>query len=235
MSLKDFGFFKSNINEEQSEEQSEEQYIKNEDYLNIYTDGACFNNGKSNAKAGLGVYIPEYDLKISERVKGKQSNNTAELKALIKAHECILEKDKKRLIRIYSDSEYSIKCATSYGRKLEAQNWTSKTKKIPNLNLVKEVYYLYKPYKNISFIHIYSHTQLNDVHSKGNEMADQLAKSSLGTYHPSKKKNKTRIYFNVSFSQKDEFKSYGGLWDKQKKSWYIYDDNQYLDLLKTKF
>ena len=25
--------------------------------INIYTDGACINNGKKNAKAGIGIYI----------------------------------------------------------------------------------------------------------------------------------------------------------------------------------
>jgi len=29
--------------------------------INVYTDGACSNNGKSNAKAGYGVYFSEND------------------------------------------------------------------------------------------------------------------------------------------------------------------------------
>ena len=27
--------------------------------IDIYTDGACINNGKKNAKAGIGIYISE--------------------------------------------------------------------------------------------------------------------------------------------------------------------------------
>ena len=52
--------------------------------LNIYTDGACSNNGKKNAKAGIGIYFGENDDRnISERISGKQTNNCAELRAIL--------------------------------------------------------------------------------------------------------------------------------------------------------
>ena len=237
MNLKNYGFVKisnkNEINTEMPEDIIETPVI---DSIDIYTDGACFNNGKSNAKAGIGVYIPQYDIQISERIQGKQSNNTAEIKALIKAIELVKnDAEDKKLIHIYSDSEYSIKCASSYGRKLEQSNWSLKDRRIPNLQLVKELYYLYKPYKNIRLIHIRAHTGLNDTHSKGNEMADLLARKSIGQYHKSKKKNKIRVYFSISYSQKEEFKSYGGQWDKEKKMWYVYEDNQHIEFLKMKF
>ena len=58
--------------------------------VNIYTDGACSNNGQRGAKAGLGVYFGENDPRnCSERIEGKQTNNTAELKAIIKAAEIL--------------------------------------------------------------------------------------------------------------------------------------------------
>ena len=47
---------------------------KKEDLI-IYTDGACSNNGKSTAKAGIGVYSKD-KLNISERIVGKQTNCT---------------------------------------------------------------------------------------------------------------------------------------------------------------
>ena len=41
----------------------------------VYTDGACSNNGNSNAKAGMGVYFSENDMRnVSKRIKGKQTN-----------------------------------------------------------------------------------------------------------------------------------------------------------------
>ena len=54
--------------------------------INVYTDGACSNNGRANAKAGLGIYFGENDPRnSSERIIGKQTNNTAELTAILRA------------------------------------------------------------------------------------------------------------------------------------------------------
>ena len=85
----------------------------------VYTDGACSNNGRANAKAGLGVYFGENDARnMSKRVEGKQTNNTAELSAIIEVFNICkddIENDKK--IIIYSDSTYSIRCCGEYGEK----------------------------------------------------------------------------------------------------------------------
>ena len=59
----------------------------------IYTDGSCINNGKKNAKAGIGVYFGKDDKRnISKRIKGKQTNNIAELKAILKAIKILKKK-----------------------------------------------------------------------------------------------------------------------------------------------
>ena len=56
----------------------------------VYTDGACSNNGRENAMAGLGVYFGKSDERnISKRVCGRQTNNTAELSALIEAYKVL--------------------------------------------------------------------------------------------------------------------------------------------------
>ena len=89
--------------------------------INVYTDGSCIHNGKPNAKAGIGVFFGESDPRnVSERIEGKQSNNTAELKAIIRAiHLLDTDISLGNKIIIYSDSDYSIKCATTYGRKMQ--------------------------------------------------------------------------------------------------------------------
>ena len=52
----------------------------------VYTDGACVNNGKPDARAGYGVYFGEGDKRnVSESYKGPQTNNVAELLAIIRA------------------------------------------------------------------------------------------------------------------------------------------------------
>ena len=35
--------------------------------LKIYTDGACSNNGRANAKAGLGVYFGNNDQEMFQK------------------------------------------------------------------------------------------------------------------------------------------------------------------------
>jgi len=144
----------------------------------VYTDGACSNNGKSSASAGIGIFFGKHDIRnVSRKVVGKQTNNTAELTAIIDTHPLIypdLIAGKK--IAIVSDSEYSIKCATSYGEKCSKTGWK---KEIPNQELVKTLYNLYVG-TSVQFIHIRAHTDNTDVHSIGNDYADKLANIAIG-------------------------------------------------------
>lgn len=145
------------------------------DYF-VYTDGACSNNGKRNALAGIGIFFGVGDSRnVSRRIEGKQTNNTAELTAILEAYP-LIKADilQGKRMTIVSDSEYAIRCVTSYGKKCEKQGWTE----IPNLELVKTVYTLYKD-SPVQFIHIKAHTHCTDVHSRGNACADKLATDSL--------------------------------------------------------
>lgn len=67
------------------------------------------------------------------------TNNIAELTAVIRAILIIKKMDFKNKV-IVTDSEYVIKCATTYGEKLSKNDWKSSTKdkEVPNLNLVKK-------------------------------------------------------------------------------------------------
>lgn len=144
------------------------------DMTYIYTDGSCVNNGKSNAKAGIGIFFGFDDPRnVSQRIDGKQTNNTAELSAIIKTAR-IIENDVKenKNITICTDSEYAIKCLTFYGEKCCNRNWKDD---IPNKELVQEIYELYRDKPNIKFLHIRAHTNNTDAHSVGNEQADKLA------------------------------------------------------------
>ena len=158
------------------------------DTIVVYTDGACSNNGKPNAIAGIGVYFgPSDPRNVSDRVVGKQSNNTAELSAIIEVFS-ILKKEIQlgQKIIIYSDSIYSIRWCGEYGSRCEKNNWENKGKKggqrkpIPNLELGKKLYLLCKNNPNISLRHIKAHTDLQDKHSLGNNGADKLANLSIG-------------------------------------------------------
>jgi ribonuclease HI len=204
------------------------------DYF-VYTDGACKNNGKANACAGLGVYFGENDLRnCSKLVVGKQTNNVAELSAVVEAYYLIksdLENGKK--ICIVTDSNYVLKCVGSYGEKCESAGWKKKHP-IPNVELLKKAYLLYKN-SGVKFMHINAHTGHQDIHSLGNEQADKLAVLAIDS-----KLNKTnskisifnaRIYLNVPYAKKEHAKSLGAKWDPKNKKWYSMKLNNNLNEL----
>lgn len=146
--------------------------------IDIYTDGACINNGKKNAKAGIGIYISE-NQKISERITGHQTNQRAELFAILKTLQIIKIEDYNS-INIYTDSQYSINCITKWIYGWLKNNWLdSKKKSVKNKDIIEKIYNIKKKHNNISFHHVYSHTNKNDIHSIGNSQADKLARNSL--------------------------------------------------------
>jgi ribonuclease HI len=206
--------------------------VFNPDYY-VYTDGACSNNGKDNALAGIGIFFGINDNRnISKKIEGKQTNNTAELSAIIETYH-IIENDilNGKKIAIVSDSEYAIKCVSSYGEKCYKKCWNVD---IPNKDLVKIAYEIYKDKLNIQFIHIKAHTNNTDIHSFGNDNADKLANIAIGLescpYNTS-----TKIYLIIPFIKKDEIKKLGGVWDTNKKKWYVYENNKNIDKILTIF
>ena len=138
--------------------------------LCVYTDGSCQNNGKNNSTGGYGIYFGENDpSNVSCRIQGA-TNNIAELMAIIEAIKILKGDD--RTIGIYTDSQYSILCCTTYGEKCKKKNW----KDVPNAELVQEGYTLMQAHPNIKLIHVTAHTLKQDIHSIGNREADKLAR-----------------------------------------------------------
>ena len=206
------------------------------DTLYVYTDGSCHNNGAKNAMAGIGIYFSKDNPNnISEKLEGENlTNNIAELTATIKAINIIKKIDIKNKV-IVTDSEYVIKCATTYGDKLAKNEWVSSKQKKPppNVELVKRLYELTNKY-NIKYKHIIAHTENRDRHSIGNYYADKLANSCIGDKCKEKKETFHKIYLNVPYSEKDLAKEKGARWDAGKKKWYIHDNNPYKsDLIST--
>jgi ribonuclease HI len=209
--------------------------------VNIYIDGSCIHNGSPNAIAGYGVYFKKDDDRNEyARVVGKQTNNTGELTAFIRAIEIMYDELNKTPINIklniYTDSEYVIKCAGSYGDKLSKNEWKMSTGKAPpNLKLIQRVLELYKPFrKNIMLHHVKAHTGLSDEHSIGNAEADRLANLAVGvnvvdsldnTLISNMKETKyTKHYINIKYEYKDAIKKLGAKWDLHCNKWY-YEDN----------
>jgi len=213
----------NNIHDIQKQEDIPDYYV--------YTDGACSNNGKTNALAGIGIFFGTGDIRnVSKKIEGKQTNNTAELTAIIETY-FIIENDlaNGKKIAIVSDSEYAIKCVSSYGEKCSKKNWNVD---IPNKELVKTAYDIYKNKPNIKFIHIRAHTNNTDIHSCGNDNADKLANIAIGLENCP---YNTKIYLIVPFIKKDEIKKLGGRWDSSIKKWFVYDNNKNIDKILTIF
>lgn len=73
--------------------------------VDIWTDGACSNNGRPNAKAAWAFVSGDYE--ASGLVEGKQTNNTAESLAMYFALKWAVDKGYKT-IQIHSDSQITI-------------------------------------------------------------------------------------------------------------------------------
>ena len=208
--------------------------------INVYIDGACTNNGQRNAVAGYGVFFAENDPRNDNGiVDGKQTNNTGELTAFIKAHEILKQEiHDRKLIHIYTDSEYVMKCVTTYGDKLKQNNWkTSNGKNPPNVDLVKQAYEAYQNSKiSVRLHHIAAHTNKTDEHSIGNAGADRLACLATGqmwqsSEHVEDTKHHVPLAW-ISFHNKDMAKELGAKWDHKKKMWYVDADNENMDKLQ---
>jgi ribonuclease HI len=230
--------------------------------INIYIDGSCIHNGSPNAIAGYGVYFKADDERNEyARVVGKQTNNTGELTAFIRAVEKMQDELTKtpvvKKINIYTDSEYVIKCAGAYGDRLFKNDWkTTEGKVPPNLKLIQRIREIYRPYKkHIALHHIKAHTGFDDEHSIGNAEADRLANLAVGVKtdggynivsalmgadcldttlisNIKEAKKYEKHYINIGFDYKDSVKKLGAKWDVSCKKWY-YEDNMDDDNIKA--
>jgi ribonuclease HI len=148
--------------------------------MRIYTDGSSINNGKMNARAGVGVWFEKDDSRnLSEPLLGPlQTNNRAELTAILRAME-ILFKNKENLdedIVIVSDSKYSINATTVWIHNWKKNAWKSASKKpVKNKDIIQQIDCLMQLFKKLRFQYTKAHTTKMDRDSIGNRNADRLA------------------------------------------------------------
>jgi len=90
--------------------------------VTVYTDGACINNGKLNAKCGSGVYFgPNDQRNLAFRPSGdNQSNQIGEIVAILKVATAI---PKFFPLKIISDSLYAIDGLTKHLSTWEDNGW----------------------------------------------------------------------------------------------------------------
>lgn len=165
----------------------------------VFTDGSSTQiNDKNGLKyGGAGIYLSKYSKfnKSISYIGSKITNQRCELLACIEAIKILKHKNNK--IIIYTDSMYTIKCATEWSKKWLTYNWKRKVgnkfKEIINLDLIKQLYYLVLN-NNVTFIHVRSHQKEPlDKSSEdwfkwnGNNMADKLAFKAMGKIRKKKK------------------------------------------------
>lgn len=142
----------------------------------VYTDGACSGNGQYGSVAGIGVWWGSYDTRnLSERCPGRQTNNRAELIAIIRALETTPITSVPLAIK--SDSKYAIKCFTDWLPGWRRRNFTtSKGTPVKNVELVKYMDALFssrqRSGQQVRLEHVRGHAG-----EEGNEGADALAVS----------------------------------------------------------
>lgn len=135
--------------------------------ITVFTDGACFNNGKENAKCGSGIWVDhDSQLNTSLKVPGpNQSNQIGEVAAVIKA--ATIAPSFWPLI-IKTDSMYVINGLTRFLRDWEDMGWIG----IKNAPFFRKAAYLLRRRTAPTFFEWVKGHNGNE----GNEESDRLAK-----------------------------------------------------------
>jgi len=145
-------------------------------YISVYTDGACEENGRRGARAGIGVYWgPNHRFNVSEPLLGRQTNNRAEIHAAIRA---IRQAKSEGLpgINVHTDSKFMIKSITEWIQKWKRNGWKLSTGS-PVINR-EDFEELEEAKKGIIVRWVYVKGHAGHA---GNEAADQLAKNGIST------------------------------------------------------
>lgn len=149
----------------------------------IYCDGCCLNNGKPGAAAGYGLVV--YDAadsevyRVSKRLPSSepQTNQRAELRALLHALTYISDKEYES-VEIHTDSRYAMDCVGKWSSSWEKSGWRKADgKPVLHVDLIRPcVEYLKTFGGNVRLHHVEAHTGGSDAHSRGNAIADMLAR-----------------------------------------------------------
>lgn len=114
----------------------------------IFTDGACTNNGRKSANAAWGlIVVKDVGYEVIYKESGAipkseiQTNQRAELKGLLMG----LRAAKKFYtlypgqFTIWSDSQYSINCASVWGPKWKSMGWKKQGGPIQHFDLIRDL------------------------------------------------------------------------------------------------
>ncbi|PIL28019.1 hypothetical protein GSI_09870 [Ganoderma sinense ZZ0214-1] len=144
----------------------------------VYSDGACKGNGKPRSVAGIGVWWGSDDVRnIAERCPGGQTNNRAELTAIVRVLETTPHT--KRPLLIKTDSKYSISCFREWMPKWLKSGFVASNG---------------KPVKNAPLIR-YLSALLDQRAREGQKARSTLVPSSLGFPRPHFKSDQVHLQY----------------------------------------
>lgn len=132
--------------------------------LHMFTDGSCHPNP---GPGGWGVLLIWNGIeKQAYGGQARQTNNTMELTAILKALE-LRKRDVATII--YSDSQYAINCVTAWWKGWKRNGWvTNSGQPVKNQGLIEQITGLITP--KVQFRWVKGHVGI-----KHNEAVDQLA------------------------------------------------------------
>ncbi|XP_065216486.1 uncharacterized protein LOC135842781 [Planococcus citri] len=155
--------------------------IRDEDgYYWAAVDGACSNNGSSDAIAGIGVaWTPNGEFNISERIdhpRYRNTNNLAEAVALSKAMKVLLKLGARRA-KIFSDSCYLTTAINYNVEKWKINSWKNASRKpVVHREIFQEILELKEKFEKFEL----KHTPARSF-DRNNHAADKLARKAVYT------------------------------------------------------
>jgi ribonuclease HI len=157
--------------------------------MRVFTDGSCTSNGRKGAKAGFAAWFPDNPSWSSAfRVPDDQdqTNNRAELSAIQLAVKTLEDRGEiDSDLVIYSDSEYSINCLTSWLPGWMSRGWkTAAGKDVLHQDLIKDITSRLSKFKSHRFVHVKAHTGGLDDLSKQNAVVDKMAQDVVNGVVP---------------------------------------------------
>ncbi len=141
----------------------------------IYTDGSCLDNNPAGGPGGWAWVATFGDIKV-EGSKGyfKSTNNRMEIMAVIEA---LSQLQEPSVVKIYTDSQYTIDGATKWVYGWIRKGWIRTTQfgvteEVKNKDLFQRLHLLTRFHK-VEFIKVKAHCGIPD-----NERCDVLAKQA---------------------------------------------------------
>ncbi len=178
--------------------------------ITVYTDGACENNGKEDAKCGSGIWFgDESPRNLAIRIPGKdQSNQVGELAAIVATLNATAP---YQPLKIITDSEYVIDGLTTHLENWENDGWIG----IKNSTLFKKAAHLLRMRSART---VFQWTKGHNG-TRGNEESDRLAKRGANKNAPDTLNLEIPEEFNTQgakLATLTQAKAYRGILERKK-------------------